>query len=136
MDICFSLELKCAFRTTMPSFQYNFNESSSDVHNARNHIIASSRLDYCLWRLWLVLHGLVHFNAIHEDFKVILLNSLESGNMQDFFFAILACWCLRVDPSCHLHFLLYLPLLEQRLLKLRLMRLVKMYFSSVERQIL
>jgi len=31
-----------------------------------------------------VLHGFVHFNAIHEDFKVILLNSLESGNMQDF----------------------------------------------------
>lgn len=31
-----------------------------------------------------MLHGLVHFNAIHEDFKVILLNSLECGNMQDF----------------------------------------------------
>lgn len=75
MDICFSLELKCAFRTTMPSFQYNFIETSSDAHNARNRMIAPSRLDYCLWRLRLVLHALLNFNAIHKDFKVILLNS-------------------------------------------------------------
>lgn len=127
MDICFSLELKCAFRTTIPSFQYNFNESSTDVHNARNHIIAPSRLDYCLWRLWLVLHGLVNFNAIHEDFKVILLNSYECEICM--IFKILACWCLKVDPSCHLHFPLYLSLLEKMALKLRLLRLVKMSFS-------